>query len=119
MLFAKFAKFRMKTQFFSNQAEPKIFFVLHSTYTGDTPYQVWSGPRSAQRSGQWSGQRSVIGSARSGPRSAQMSGRWSGQRSGRGSSRSGQWSEESLFGMAEAGQILFGLANNYVWVWSV
>ena len=38
--FAKFAKFRMKTQLFPKHALP-IFFALHSHYTGDTPYRVW------------------------------------------------------------------------------
>ena len=65
----------------------------------------------------------------SGPRSAQRSGRWSGQRPGHGSVWSGQWSGESLlsvanggqslFGLAKCGQSLFGLANTYLWVWSV
>ena len=31
----------MKTNFFPEQAKPKIFFALHSHYTGDTPYRVW------------------------------------------------------------------------------
>ena len=31
----------MKTNFFPKQAKPKIFFALHSHYTGDTPYRVW------------------------------------------------------------------------------
>ena len=30
-----------KTNFFPRQAIPKIFFVLHSIYTWDTPYRVW------------------------------------------------------------------------------
>ena len=30
-----------KTNFFPRQAIPKILFVLHSDYTGDTPYRVW------------------------------------------------------------------------------
>ena len=38
--FAKFAKFRMKIQFFPKHALP-IFLALHSHYTGDTPYCVW------------------------------------------------------------------------------
>ena len=29
------------TNFFPRQAIPKILFVLHSTYPGDTPYEVW------------------------------------------------------------------------------
>ena len=39
--FAKFAKFRMKTQLFPRRAQPNFFFALHSHYTGDTPYRVW------------------------------------------------------------------------------
>ena len=39
--FAKFKKFCMQTNFFPKQAKPKIFFALHSHYTGDTPYRVW------------------------------------------------------------------------------
>ena len=31
----------MKTNFFPKQAKLKIFFALHSHYTGDTPYRVW------------------------------------------------------------------------------
>ena len=38
--FAKFAKFRMKTQLFPRHAPP-IFFAVHSYYTGDTQYRVW------------------------------------------------------------------------------
>ena len=38
--FAKFAKFRMKTEFFPRHALPN-FFALHSHYIGDTPYPVW------------------------------------------------------------------------------
>ena len=38
--FAKFAKFRTKSQFFS-EASSTNFFALHSHYTGDTPYRVW------------------------------------------------------------------------------
>ena len=38
--FAKFAKFRMKTNFFLSTLYQK-FFALHSHYTGDTPYRVW------------------------------------------------------------------------------
>ena len=32
---------RMKTNFFTRQAIAKILFVLHSNYTGNTPYRVW------------------------------------------------------------------------------
>ena len=39
--FAKFAKFRKKTQLFFRASYTKIFFVLHSTYTDDTPCQIW------------------------------------------------------------------------------
>ena len=38
--FAKFAKFRTKTQFFS-EASSTNFFALHCHYTGDTQYRVW------------------------------------------------------------------------------
>ena len=31
----------LKTNFFPRQAIAKILFVTHSTYNGDTPYQVW------------------------------------------------------------------------------
>ena len=36
----KFAKFRTKTQFFSD-ASSTSFFALHCQYTGDTQYRVW------------------------------------------------------------------------------
>ena len=40
--FAKFAKVRMKTQFFFlGKLNQNLFFALHSHYTGDTPYRVW------------------------------------------------------------------------------
>ena len=38
--FAKFAKFRMKTQVLPRHAL-QFFFALHSHYTDDTPYRVW------------------------------------------------------------------------------
>ena len=38
--FAKFAKFRMKTELCPKHALPK-FFALHSHYIGDTPYPDW------------------------------------------------------------------------------
>ena len=49
-LFLKFAKIRnsrnsqnsvWKPNFFPRQAIPKIFFALHSHYTGNTPFRVW------------------------------------------------------------------------------
>ena len=39
--FAKFAKFRMKTQFFTRQAIPKLLYAFHPQYTGDNPLRVW------------------------------------------------------------------------------
>ena len=39
--FAKFAKFRMKTQLFPGHALPNFLFALRSHYTGATPYRIW------------------------------------------------------------------------------
>ena len=40
-LFEIIANYRMKNELFSTQAIQKILSVLHSSYPGDTPYQVW------------------------------------------------------------------------------
>ena len=43
----------------------------------------------------------------------------SGKGCGLRSVRSAQWSGQSLFSLANGGQSLLGLANTYLWVWSV
>ena len=63
--------------------------------------------------------RADLGSVRSGHCSGQRSGRWSGQRSDLGSVRSAQWFGQCLVSLVNGGQSLFGLANTYLWVWSV
>ena len=40
-LFREIQKVPYEKLIFSLAAKPKIFFVLHSNYTGDTPYQIW------------------------------------------------------------------------------